>query len=71
MDLLELALEQSEQAINSRANVYEIIARVSDTMKRAGAGADDVDAYVDASFGSPDYESVLSLSRSELRKIAG
>ena len=71
MDILELAIEQSARAIEERANVYEIMARVSDTMKRAGADDDDVSAYLDACMESESYANALTLSRSELRKIAG
>lgn len=71
MDILDLAVEQSERAIQERANVYEVMARVSDTMKRAGADDNDVSEYLDACMQSGDYENALALSRSELRKVVG
>ena len=70
-DLLDLAIQRSEEAIEARANVFEIMAKVHAAMELAGAESDDRTAYIDACVDSGAYDNALALSRSELRKIVG
>ena len=67
MDYLKAATD----AIEARANVFEVMAHIDSAMREHGASEDDVIAYLETVLQSGDYETALAISRRECRRIAG